>query len=76
MYDPRKFKEGSTVRICGRPELDAFMKTWEYHHQLQPEQLAYAGRTAIVKSTGIYHGSDVVYELEGIPGTWHERPLS
>lgn len=76
MYDPRKFKVGATVRICERPELDAFVKTWEYHHKLLPAQLAYAGQTATVKSAGMYHGGDVVYELQDIPGTWHERHLS
>jgi len=70
------FRAGASVRICGRPELDAFMKTWQYHHKLLPAQLEYAGRTATVKSTGIYHSGDVLYELEEIPGTWHERHLS
>ncbi len=75
MYDPGKFKQGATVRICGLSELDAFMKTWEHHHKLQPEQLAYARRTAIVKSAGIDHGGEVICELEDVSGLWHERHL-
>jgi len=75
-YDPRKFKEGDTVRIAARAALEEFLRTWQYHHKLQPEQLEYAGRIATVKTTGIYHGGDVIYQLEAVPGTWHERLLA
>jgi hypothetical protein len=75
-YDPRKFKEGATVRIAARAQLEEFMRTWQYHHKLQPEQLEFADRVATVKSTGIYHGGDVIYQLEGVPGIWHEQLLA
>jgi hypothetical protein len=75
-YDPRKFAEGTTVRIAARPKLEEFLRTWQYHHKLQPEQLEYAGRIATVKSTGIYHGGDVIYQLKGALGIWHEQLLA
>jgi hypothetical protein len=75
-YDPAKFKDGSTVQIASRAQLEEFLRTWQYHHQLQPEQLAHADRIANVKSSGMYHGGDVIYQLEGVPGIWHERLLA
>jgi hypothetical protein len=38
--------------------------------------LRYAGRTARVRSVSFYHGGDELYELEDIPGIWHEENLS
>jgi len=67
---------GTIVRIADRAGLEHVMQTWKYHHKLQPEQLAYAGRTAVVRDYGFYHGGDELYWLEGIPGTWHEQCLS
>ena len=43
-YDPAKFKDGSTVQIGSRAQLEEFLRTWQYHHKLQPEQLAHADR--------------------------------
>jgi hypothetical protein len=74
-YDPAKFKNGAAVRIRDRATLEEFFRTWKYHHKLDVEQLSYAGRTATVKSSGMYHGGDVVYQLEGVPGVWHEQLL-
>jgi hypothetical protein len=74
-YDPAKFKSGSTVRVGSRAQLEEFLRTWQYHHNLQPEQLPCAGRVAKVKSSGMYHGGDVVYQLENVPGIWHEQLL-
>jgi hypothetical protein len=70
-YEAR-FKQGDRVRIQARAALDQFVEQWTYHHPLAPEQLAFAGRTAVVKSIGYYHGGDVIYELENVPGIWHE----
>jgi hypothetical protein len=39
---------------------------------LQPEQLECAGRVGVVKAVGYYHGGDVLYWFEDLPGTWHE----
>jgi len=74
-HDPAKFKNGASVRIVSRPQLEEFLRTWKYHHKLQESQLAYAGRLSKVTSSGMYHGGDVVYQLEGVPGTWHEQVL-
>jgi hypothetical protein len=64
---------GSTVRIIDLPRLEEFQRTWKWHHNVTSDQLAFAGRIAIVKDVGFYHGGDVFYNFEGIPGTWHEQ---
>jgi hypothetical protein len=74
-YDPAKYKEGAVVRVASRSALEAFLKSWKLHHPLQQTQLEYAGRSAKVLKSGMYHGGDVLYELEGIPGIWHELCL-
>ena len=66
---------GALVKIASRAELDAFLDTWKFHHKLQAGQLQYADRTARVHWIGYYHGGDVLYELEGVPGIWHESCL-
>lgn len=48
------------------------MREWPYHHQLQGEQLAYADSVTTVRAVSFYHGGDVLYELDAVPGTWHE----
>jgi hypothetical protein len=70
-----KFPEGSRVRIASRADLEEFLRTWGYHHKLEPKQLEFAGQSAEVASVSFYHGGDVLYDLKGIPGTWHERCL-
>jgi hypothetical protein len=73
------FPVGSHVRIADLRELGEFRKSWKEHHPLEDGQLVFAGRTAIVASVGFYHGGDVLYELAGVPGQWHEcclRPLT
>lgn len=69
------YPEGSAVRIAPREFLERFMREWKYHHPLQPEQLGFAGRKAIVATVGFYHGGDQVYTLRDIPGTWNEECL-
>jgi hypothetical protein len=73
-YAP-SFKEGDRVRIANRKTLEAFRRSWKYHHPLQPEQLAQAEVEATIRSIGIYHGGDVIYELEEVAGIWHEDCL-
>lgn len=77
--DPIPYKEafpvGTTVRVADRASLVAFMASWRYHHKVQPEQLAYAGRATTVEDVGFYHGGDPVYKLTGIPGLWLEQCL-
>ena len=61
---------------CPARALDEFkQRSWRYHHPLTVEQLAFAARTAVVQKVGFYHGGDVLYELDGIHGMWHEECL-
>lgn len=71
-----EFPLGSLVRIANLGDLEQFSTTWKYHHPLQAEQLQYRGRVARVKSASFYHGGDELYELEGVPGIWHQQCLS
>jgi hypothetical protein len=74
-YDPAKYREGALVKVVPRSNLEAFQTSWKLHHPLQSEQLAYAGRTAKVLKSLMHHGGDVLYQLEGVPGIWHEQCL-
>jgi hypothetical protein len=70
-----EFEVGSFVRIANREALEEFLKTWQYHHKLQPEQVDFHDRLARVGKASVYHGGDELYELEGVPGIWHEQCL-
>ncbi|MGE5208133.1 MAG: hypothetical protein ACM3KL_02255 [Alphaproteobacteria bacterium] len=67
-----KFPVGTTVRIAELAELERFRRDWQFHHKLEAEQLSFAGQPARVKEVGFYHGGDVLYHLDGVPGIWHE----
>jgi len=67
-----EFVIGSLVKIARRDALEDFMRTWKLHNKLGQEQLAYAERIGKIKSVGFYHGGDELYEIEGMPGIWHE----
>jgi hypothetical protein len=71
-----EFEAGSEVRIADRAFLEEFLEAGQYHNELEPEQLDYAGRVAKVKSVEFFTGGDEIYTLEGIPGVWHEECLS
>ncbi|HTS13705.1 MAG TPA: hypothetical protein VMH00_16415 [Candidatus Limnocylindrales bacterium] len=71
-----EFQAGTEVRIADRAFLEAFLEAGQYHNELEPEQLEYAGRVARVKNVSLFHGGDEIYTLEGIPGVWHEECLS
>lgn len=71
-----EFPVGSRVQIASKEVLEDFLKSWKYHNKLQPEQIGYSGQTARVKNAGVYHGGDELYELDGIPGIWHEQCLT
>jgi hypothetical protein len=75
IYDPAKFQTGSTVRISGRAVLDEFFRSWKLHNPLQPNQMECAEMTSKVARSFMYHGGDILYELEGLPGVWHEQLL-
>ena len=66
---------GTRVRIRDRGSLDAFVRDWWLQHPLEALQLDSAGKDARVKSVGFYHGGDELYELEDLPGLWHEANL-
>jgi hypothetical protein len=71
-----EFEVGTEVRIADRAFLEEFLEAGQYHNELEPEQLEYAGRTAKVLNVSFFHGGDEIYTLEGIPGVWHEECLS
>jgi hypothetical protein len=71
-----EFEVGSEVRVADRAFLESVFEAGQYHNELEPEQLAYAGRVAKVKAVDFFHGGDEIYRLEGIPGVWHEECLS
>jgi hypothetical protein len=71
-----EFEVGSEVRVADRAFLEEFLEAGQYHNELEPEQLEYAGRSAKVKSVEFFHGGDEIYTLEGVPGVWHEECLS
>jgi hypothetical protein len=70
-----KFAVGTMVRVADRPSLENFKRTWKYHHPIDLSQFAHADALAKVESVGFYHGGDVLYRLDGIPGIWHEECL-
>jgi hypothetical protein len=70
-----EFPRGSRVKIADRTFLEDFLRTWKFHHKLEPDQLKFADKIATVKSVGFYHGGDELYELDGVPGNWHEQCL-
>jgi hypothetical protein len=71
-----EFEVGSTVKIADRAFLEDFLEAGQYHNELEPEQLEFAGRTAKVKEVNFFTGGDEIYTLEGVTGVWHEECLS
>ena len=67
-----RFPVGTVVRVTDRPSLERFAAEWKWHHPLEPEQLSFARAVAPVKKVAFYHGGDPLYEIEGVPGIWHE----
>jgi hypothetical protein len=70
-----EFLVGSLVKIVERDALEDFVRTWKLHNKLQPEQLDHAGKIGKVKCVAFYHGGDELYQIEGVPGIWHEQCL-
>ena len=70
-----EFPPGTVVRVRNREALERFVREWQWHNPLQGEQLKFAGYAATVKSVGFYHGGDELYELDAVPGIWHEECL-
>lgn len=67
-----EYPVGTLVKIADRAVLEDFIRTWKLHNKLEPMQLDYAGRAGKVKSVGFYFGGDELYQVEGMPGIWHE----
>jgi hypothetical protein len=70
-----QFAVGARVQIASREQLAEFKQSWRYHHPLSVEQLSFAGLQATVREVSFYHGGDVLYALENVPGIWHEQCL-
>jgi len=51
------------------------LPTWKYHNPVQGGMMRYASAEAKVLHVSYFHGGDVLYELDKIPGTWHEGCL-
>ncbi len=68
-----RFPVGTHVAVASRERLEEFARTWRFHHPLTAEQVSFAGRGAIVCEVSFYHGGDVLYALDGVPGIWHEQ---
>ena len=66
---------GTRVAVRDRDVLQAFRQSWRSHHPLSESMLEHAGARAVVAEVGFYHGGDVLYQLDGVPGTWHEACL-
>jgi hypothetical protein len=69
------FDVGAPVRVQALNALKAFRDSWKFHHPLDEAQLAFAGRWATVATIGYYHGGDLLYTLNDVPGIWHEQCL-
>ena len=69
------FDGGENVFIADVAALRVFQQSWEWHHPLTDEQLAYAGQDDVIKRVSYYHGGTPLYEFAGIPGYWHEDCL-
>jgi hypothetical protein len=73
-YDA-SFPKGTLAQVADRATLENHKLTWKYFYPLQDEQLAFAEKIGEVVWLGYYHGGDPLYQLEGIPGVWHEDCL-
>jgi hypothetical protein len=70
-----QFEVGAAVRVRPLGDLNAFRRSWKFHHPLTDEQLDFASDRAIVARVMFYHGGDVLYILSNVPGIWHEQCL-
>jgi hypothetical protein len=73
MQYQEQFPKDSLVRVKNRAVLESFKKEWRYHNPLTDAQLACAGKEGKVSAVSFYHGGDVLYTIETIPGLWHEQ---
>ena len=71
-----EFEVGTEVRIADRAFLEKFMEAGQYHNELEPEQLDYAGRTAQGERCIVFPRRRRDIYAEGVPGVWHEECLT
>jgi len=80
------FRPGDLVRVVSREKLSEFLPenwlgetedgdTYSLHHPIEESWLEYAGREFTVRSVGYYHCGDILLELDGIEGRWHESSV-
>lgn len=62
---------GSSVRIVGRPVLDAALRR-ATGRRPEPAQMRWAGRAATVAGVRLGNGSVALYVLREAPGLWPE----
>ncbi len=71
-----EYPAGTMVRIAPVETLLQFARPqWMFHHPVEELLLSFSGKQAMVLKVGFYHGGDELYELDGIPGIWHEKCL-
>jgi hypothetical protein len=71
-----RFTTGSRVRVVPKVALETFKRAWRFHHPLTNQQIEFGGALAMVKEIVPYHGGDVLYVLDSVPGIWHEVCLT
>ncbi len=70
---------GAYIRVIGRLELEATLGAPDPANRPEPQQFAYADRTARVMAVHFDRERSPSYRLEGLPGFWREawlRPLT
>ena len=70
-----QFPKESVVRVKSRAALESFKQEWRFHNPLKSAQLDCAGKEGRVVAIGVYHGGDILYTLDQMPGVWHEQCL-
>lgn len=68
-----QFPKDSLVRVKNRAALELFKREWRYHNPLADAQLSCAGKEGRVAAVSFYHGGEVLYTIEAMPGLWHEQ---
>ena len=61
------FDAGEYVTIADLETLQAFQQSWEWHHPLEDEQLAFAGTNDRIAGVSYYHGGTTLYEFAETP---------
>jgi hypothetical protein len=73
-YGLDKFQAGDRVRIKSLEILQEFTLHPVYQ-PLQESQFKYADKLAVIAESSMYHGGNILYQLKGVPGIWHQDLL-